>query len=332
MNKIRTAIIGVGHLGKIHARICAEMPQVELVGVVDVNEATAREVAEKHNTRHFTRVEDALEAIDAAHVVVPTDKHFAVTKILLEAGKHVLLEKPITATVAEADELLALARRHDRVLQVGHVERFNPAIIGIQKILTQPIFIEVHRLAPFNPRGTEVGVVLDLMIHDLDIILHLVQSPVERVDAVGIPVLTDKEDIANARLSFANGCVANVTASRVSAERMRKIRFFQSDAYISLDYMAQNAKLFRREGWQILDEQINFAGAQPLQSEIQSFVDCVIKGERPVVSGEAGRNALDVAMRVTQAIQEHLARLKRLHPQAAAASMPPGAAPGGPRA
>jgi predicted dehydrogenase len=318
MEKLRTAVIGVGHLGKYHARICAQAPEIELVGVVDVNHAMAREVAAEHGVRAFARLEEVLDLIDAAHVVVPTDQHYAVSKILLEAGKHVLLEKPMTTTVAQADELLTIAKAHDRILQVGHVERFNPAVIGIQKVLTQPIFIEVHRLAPFNPRGTEVGVVLDLMIHDLDIILHLVKAPVERIDAVGVPVLTAKEDIANARVAFANGCVANVTASRVSAERMRKIRFFQSDAYISLDYVAQNAKIFRRQGWQIVDEVINFSGEQPLQKEIQSFVACVREGARPQVSGEEGRNALDVATRVTAAIQAHLARLQQLHPEAAA--------------
>ncbi|NLF39889.1 Gfo/Idh/MocA family oxidoreductase [bacterium] len=314
MNALKTAVIGVGHLGRIHARICAENPRIDLVGVVDTNEKNAQDVAAQHKTTAFTALHEVLDKVDAVHVVVPTDRHFAVTKICLEAGKHVLLEKPITSTVAEADELLDLAKRNDRVLQVGHVERFNPAIIGIQKVLTQPIFIEVHRLAPFNPRGTEVGVVLDLMIHDLDIILHLVKAPVERIEAVGVPVLTEKEDIANARLSFANGCVANVTASRVSMERMRKIRFFQSDAYISLDYIAQNAKIYRRQGWQILDEQINFSGQQPLQSEIQSFVTCVMNGERPVVSGEAGRNALDVATRITDSVRQHLRHLKELHP------------------
>lgn len=314
MSKIRTAVIGVGHLGKYHARICAESPHIELVAVVDVKEDVARHVAQEHGVAFATDVREVLDRIDAAHVVVPTDKHFAVTKLLLEAGKHVLLEKPMASTVAEADELLALARRADRVLQVGHVERFNPAILGIQKVLTQPIFIEVHRLSPFNPRGTEVGVVLDLMIHDLDIILHLVRSDVEHIEAVGVPVLTEKEDIANARLTFANGCVANVTASRVSAERMRKIRFFQSDAYISLDYVAQNAKIYRRAGWQILDEVINFSGEQPLQKEIQSFVESVQRGTRPLVSGEDGRNALAVATRVTDAVYAHLQRLKQLHP------------------
>ncbi len=303
MSKIRTAVVGVGHLGKYHARICAESPQIELVAVVDVREEQARAVAQEYGTAYATDVREVLEKIDAAHVVVPTDKHFEVTK-------------PMASTVAEADELLALARRADRVLQVGHVERFNPAILGIQKVLTQPIFIEVHRLSPFNPRGTEVGVVLDLMIHDLDIILHLVRAEVEQIEAVGVPVLTAKEDIANARLTFANGCVANVTASRVSAERMRKIRFFQSDAYISLDYVAQNAKMYRREGWQIIDEVINFSGEQPLQKEIQSFVECVRQGTRPLVSGEDGRNALAVATRVTEAVYAHLQRLKQLHPGA----------------
>lgn len=316
MNKVRTAVIGVGHLGKYHARICAEAPNIELIGVADINKEAAEKVAAEYEVASFVDFRDMLDLIDAAHVVVPTDKHYEVTSALLEAGKHVLLEKPMAVTVEEADKLLALARENDRVLQVGHVERFNPAIIGIQRVLTQPIFIEVHRLSPFNPRGTDVSVVLDLMIHDLDIILHLVKSEVERIEAVGVPVLAETEDIANARLTFANGCVANVTASRVSAERMRKIRFFQSDAYISLDYVAQNAKIFRRQDWQILDEEINFSGEQPLQKEIQSFVRCVVDGTRPLVSGEEGRNVLEVASRVMQSISEHLARLKKLHPAA----------------
>lgn len=317
MTPIRTAVIGVGHLGKYHARICAESPAIELVGVVDADASTAAEVAALYDVPAYTSVEDVIPHITAAHVVVPTDAHFTVTSQLLEAGVHVLLEKPMTSTVEEADTLLRLATQKDKVLQVGHVERFNPAIVGIKKVLKNPIFIEVHRLSPFNPRGTEVSVVLDLMIHDLDIILHLVDGTVEQIDAVGVPVLTDKVDIANVRLSFSNGCVANVTASRVSAERMRKIRFFQSDAYISLDYVAQNAKIFRRDGWQIHDEEINFAGEQPLQSEIQSFVACIQNGERPQVSGEDGRNALDVAQRVNSAIEAHLAKLKKLHPDAA---------------
>jgi predicted dehydrogenase len=316
MKPIKTAVIGVGHLGKYHARICKEADNIELVAVVDANEETAREVGEMYQVPSYTDFNGIIDDFDAVHVVVPTDMHCDVTRRLLKAGKHVLLEKPMTTTVEEADELMSLAREYDRVLQVGHVERFNPAVIGIQKVLTQPIFIEVHRLSPFNPRGTDVSVVLDLMIHDLDIILHLVKSTVTSVQAVGVPVLTDTADIANARITFENGCVANVTASRVSAERMRKIRFFQSDAYISLDYVAQNAKIYRREGWQIIDEEINFAGEQPLQTEIQSFVECVYNGTRPQVSGEEGRNALDIATRVNTAVVEHLALLKKLHPDA----------------
>jgi predicted dehydrogenase len=316
MTPIRTAVIGVGHLGKYHARICAESPEIELKAVIDTDADAAKAVGEQYHVPAYTSIEEIIGTIDAAHVVVPTQAHFPVAEKLLHAGVHVLLEKPMTTTVEEADALLQLAADKDRVLQVGHVERFNPAILGIKKVLTKPIFIEVHRLSPFNPRGTEVSVVLDLMIHDLDIILHLVDGEVEKIDAVGVPVLTDKVDIANVRISFSNGCVANVTASRVSAERMRKIRFFQSDAYISLDYVAQNAKIFRRDGWQIHDEEINFAGEQPLQSEIHSFVECIQKGERPQVSGEDGRNALEIAHRVNAAIDAHLGRLKTLYPEA----------------
>ena len=311
---MKTAVIGVGHLGKIHARIVNENPNVELAAVVDAVEASAKETGELYHVPYYTNVDDVLPLIDAAHVVVPTTMHYEVTKKLLKAGKHVLLEKPITNTVEEADELLALAKEKGLILQVGHVERFNPAIIGIQKILKDPIFIEVHRLSPFNIRGTEVSVVFDLMIHDIDIILHLVKSDVVDVQAVGVPVLTKTSDIANARLTFANGCVANVTTSRISADRMRKIRFFQDDAYISLDYVEQKAKLKHRKEWQIVEEEINFSGDQPLQSEIQSFVDCVKLGKSPQVTGEDGRNALKVATMVEEAIKKHLAELKSLRP------------------
>ncbi len=314
MNIIKTAVIGVGHLGKFHARICSENPDIELAGVVDVNEENAKKIAEEYNTKSFTDFKDVLDEVDAVHVVVPTDKHFEVAKVLLESGKHVLLEKPMTSTVEEAVELLELAQKNDCVLQVGHVERFNPAVIGIQKVLTQPVFIEIHRLSPFNPRGTEVNVVYDLMIHDIDIILHLVGSEVEKIEAVGIPVLTETADIANARLTFENGCVANVTASRVSAERMRKIRIFQSDAYVSLDYVAQNAKIFKKDGWQIIDDEINFSGDQPLQKEIQCFVDSIKTGTRPVVSGEDGKKALEVAEQISKSMEKHLEKLKKNHP------------------
>jgi len=311
---MKTVVIGVGHLGKIHARIVNENPNVELAAVVDANESAAKEIGELYGVPYFTKAEDAFGLADAAHVVVPTTMHYEVTKKLLKAGKHVLLEKPITNTVAEADELLELAKEKDLILQVGHVERFNPAIIGIQKVLKEPIFIEVHRLSPFNVRGTEVSVVFDLMIHDIDIILHLVKSKVTDVQAVGVPVLTKFSDIANARLTFANGCVANVTTSRISAERMRKIRFFQDDAYISLDYVAQQAKLKHRKEWQIVEEEISFSGDQPLQSEIQSFIDSVKSHKRPEVTGEDGRDALKVATMVEDSIREHLKTLKALRP------------------
>jgi len=314
MKKVNVAVIGVGHLGKYHAKICAENENINLIGVVDSNKENADKIAAEHNVKAFYDAAEVVELIDAAHVVVPTQYHYDVTSKLLKAGKHVLLEKPMASTVEEADELLSLARANDCILQVGHVERFNPAIIGIQKVLSQPIFIEVHRLSPFNPRGTDVSVVLDLMIHDLDIILYLVDSEVEQIDAVGVPVLTETVDIANVRLSFANGCVANVTASRVSAERMRKIRFFQNDAYISLDYVAQNAKIYKREEWQIIDDEINFSGERPLQKEIQSFIDCISEGKRPVVSGEDGRNVLKIAEEIEKSISEHLDRLKKNHP------------------
>ena len=242
MKPIKTAVIGVGHLGKYHARICKEAKNIELVAVVDANRETAREVGDLHQVPCYTDYNEIAEEYDAVHVVVPTDKHYEVTRTLLSAGKHVLLEKPMTSTVSEADELMKLARDNDRVLQVGHVERFNPAVIGIQKVLTKPIFIEVHRLSPFNPRGTEVSVVFDLMIHDLDIILDIVGDKIKRIESTGINVLSNYQDIANVRIVFKKGCVANITASRISKKRVRKFRVFFHNHYMYITVEVQKCE------------------------------------------------------------------------------------------
>src|SRR5450631_777859 len=241
MSTLRTAVIGVGYLGNFHAQKYAAIPGVELVGVVDSDARRAAEIAAALGTTSFSDHRELIGRVDAVSVVVPTQFHHAVAKDFLAAGVHVLIEKPITVTIAEADDLIALADKNGVVFQVGHLERFNPVLVALDDILQEPLFIESVRIAPFKPRGTDVNVVLDLMIHDIEIIQHIVKSPVERVDAVGAPVFTGEEDIANARILFKNGCVANVTASRISLKSERKMRIFQRNAYITLDF--QNRKV-----------------------------------------------------------------------------------------
>jgi len=316
---LKLGVAGVGHLGQHHARIYRELPGIQFVGAFDTD-------PKKSN---FPTLDALADAADAVSVATPTESHAAVARVFLERGKHVLVEKPITRTLPEAEELVALARRHNCVLQVGHVERFNPVLRYLNSVLTEARFIEVHRLSPYPARSTDIGVVLDLMIHDLDIILALVKSPLTSVDAVGIPVLSASEDIANARLKFANGCVANITASRVSPERMRKLRIFGNTnngaAYISLDYMRQEGQLYRmasddaREssllkkllagkdativsefaGKKIVREPVPIERDEPLKLELQSFLDSIRAHRDPLVTGEAATQALEVAMEIT---------------------------------
>lgn len=335
---IRVAVVGVGHLGKEHARVYADLHranQVQLVGLFDTNSANARQVAERNGVRVFESVEQLAEECDAASIVTPTPTHFELGKLLLERGKHVLVEKPMTENTAQAEELVRLAQQRDLILQVGHVERFNPVLKYLESVATQPKFIEVHRLSPYPARSIEIGVVLDLMIHDLDVVLALVRSPLAKIDAVGIPVLSASEDIANARLRFENGCVANLTVSRISPERMRKIRVFSgsgvdsSAAYISLDYMRQEGEVYRiardaeKEssllkkllagkdaklvsefaGKKIVREPVPIEKDEPLKLEIASFVDCVRQHRQPVVSGATAKRALDVALQITDLIR-----------------------------
>lgn len=308
--KIRMGVIGVGALGQHHARIYSELEQVELVGVCDSNRARAEELAAKFKTRAFSSPDELAPLIEAASVVVPTDLHHAVAGRLLERGLHLLIEKPIAATTAEAEDLVAIARRHNVILQVGHVERFNPVLGFLEQHAAAPRFIEAHRLAPYpppreglHPRGTEVSVVLDLMIHDLEVILHLVRSPVKEVRAVGVPVLSRTEDIANVRLLFENGCVANITSSRISPERMRKIRVFLADAYISLDYQNQSGELSRLTPGGIEKAEVPIEKGEPLANELRSFVSCVARRDQPVVSGEHAAEALKLAVEITQRIK-----------------------------
>ncbi|MDX9708354.1 MAG: Gfo/Idh/MocA family oxidoreductase [Trichloromonas sp.] len=306
MAKLRAAVIGVGYLGRFHAQKFAMLDDVELVGVVDASAERAAEVAAEVGARAFTDHREVLPLVDMVSVVVPTQHHFEVARDAFEAGCHVLLEKPVTRTVEEADRLVALAREKNRIFQVGHLERFNPAILALRGVINNPRFIESHRLAPFKPRGTDVNVVLDLMIHDIDIILSIVGCPIKTVNSVGVPVLSPEADIANARLQFENGCVANVTASRVSREAMRKVRIFQPDAYISIDYQERKIAIYRKLAGEsmipglpnITMEQKSFDQSDALLEEVRSFVEVVRTGGRPVVSGEDGRRALEVALQI----------------------------------
>ena len=309
MSKLKCAVIGTGYLGKFHAEKYASIEDCELVAVVDINEQAAKDVAEKHGADALTDYSSLLGKVDAVSVVVPTSLHHTVSCDFLNAGTHVLVEKPITVTVAEADELITIAKEKNVILQVGHLERFNPAVLGLDKE-EKPLFIEAHRLAPFNPRANDVSVVLDLMIHDIDIILALIDSEIERIDASGTAVLTQGTDIANARLTFKNGCVANVTASRISMKMERKMRMFRPSSYISVDF--QNKVLTKHKTGdkemfpgvpEIVSEESVFENGDALMAEIKHFVDCIQTGENPLVSGDAGRRALQTAIAITNLLE-----------------------------
>lgn len=310
MRPIRCAVVGVGYLGKFHAQKYAALPQADLVAVADIDLSTAEAVARAVGCRAVADYRELLGQVEAVSIVVPTTLHHQVAKDFLLHDTHVLLEKPITATLEQADELIALARERGCVLQVGHLERFNAAVQGLEHRLSQPLFIESHRLAPFKPRATDVSVVLDLMIHDIDIILEIVGSEVTHMAASGARVLSDAIDIANARLEFANGCVANVTSSRVSTKAERKMRIFQPDAYIALDFQNKALQIHSRgEGEmfpgipEIVTEESVFEDSDALYAEIEAFLDSVRHGRPPRVSGEDGRRALETAMRITKLVQ-----------------------------
>lgn len=306
-NKLRAAVIGVGYLGRFHAQKFQANQNVDLVGVVDSDPKRAAEVAAEVETKAFTDYKELLPLVDLVSIVVPTQYHYAVALDCFNAGCHVLLEKPVTQTVAEADELIALAASKGLVFQVGHLERFNPAVMALKGVLKNPQFIESHRLAPFKPRGTDVNVVLDLMIHDIDILLSMVSHPLKSINSVGVPVLSGEVDIANARLQFENGCVANVTASRASRETMRKMRIFQQDAYISIDFQSRKISIYKKKkGMSLIPglpnvgmEERSFDQGDPLKDEIDSFVLAVRDGTQPVVSGEDGKRALEVAIQIS---------------------------------
>jgi predicted dehydrogenase len=299
----------VGYLGSFHAQKYAAIPDVRLVGVADSDPARAREVADSLGVASHGDHRELIGRVDAVSVAVPTQFHHAVARDFLAAGVHVLIEKPITVTIEEADELISLANSHGVIFQVGHLERFNPVLMAIDGILSEPLFVESVRIAPFKPRGTDVNVVLDLMIHDIEIIQHIVKSGVRRVDAIGAPVFTGEEDIANARILFENGCVANVTASRISLKSERKMRIFQRDAYITLDFQNRKVLVARKGSGELfpgipnvrVDER-ELGEADPLRREIESFITAIRSGTPPEVSGLDGRMALSTALTINNTL------------------------------
>ncbi len=307
MSEIRTAVIGVGYLGKFHAQKYSDLKNSKLVAVVDKDFENAQKVANDLGCEAYTNYHDLLGKVDAVSIVVPTDMHYEVAADFLKHGTHVLVEKPITTTIDQADELIALANSNNCVLQVGHLERFNPAIVAIENEISDIRFIESHRLAPYNPRGTEVSVILDLMIHDIDIILDLVNSEVEKIDASGTPVLSNDFDIANARIVFKNGCVANVTASRVSNKTDRKMRIFKNDAYLSVDFQNRELATYKRGSGEMYPgvpnidiQKDTFDKSDALKAEIAHFLECIETDSIPKVTGQAAKQALLTAIQISE--------------------------------
>jgi predicted dehydrogenase len=309
--KLRVGVIGVGHLGEYHVQKYKAIPTAELIGIVDTDLDRANEVGGRYGTRVFRERSELLERVDGVSLVVPTEMHFDVAKDILSKGVHLLIEKPITYKAKPADTLVSMAQERGLVLQVGLIERFNPAVVKMESLLNKPVFIESHRMNQFTTRGIDVDVVLDLMIHDLDIILHVVSSEVKEVHAVGMSVITEKTDIANVRIIFENGTVANLTASRVSNKTLRKIRVFQPDAYISVNCAKREISVIRLDSElrgaddypQIKSDKIKYPDSDPLADEIASFVTVVMNGSSPVVTGEDGRRALKVALGIIDQIK-----------------------------
>ena len=305
MKKIRVGVAGLGRLGSIHAKIYSTLENTELAGICDIDENITRTTAESLKTNWCIDYKKLLDnKLDAVSIVTPTILHYEIAKFFLQNKVHVLIEKPITKTLKEANDLIKIAQKNKLIIQVGHVERFNSAIQAIEKLSNKPRFIEVHRLGPFAPRVKDVGVVLDLMIHDIDIVLGLTKSKVKNIDALGMKILTNHEDIANARIRFKNGTVCDLTASRVTSDSMRKIRIFQDDCYISIDYMAQEALIYKKINDRIVSEKIDIQKEAPLQKELASFIDCVANNKKPVVSGKEAYEALKVALDIVKKIHK----------------------------
>jgi predicted dehydrogenase len=305
---IRAGVIGTGYLGALHARILTEIPSAQMVGFVERDDATAAAVAEKHGLRRFDSVAALAKEVDCAVVATPTVTHFDVVQQLLEAGVDVLVEKPITVKPEEAQTLVDLAAARGRILQVGHVERYNPAVVAVAPLLHDVRYVEAERLGVFVGRSLDIDVLLDLMIHDLNLVLSLLGQEVVDVRAVGVPVLTDKVDITNVRLELANGAVANLTASRVSQDRVRKVRFFSSESYLSVDTKEQEVKGYRLAGRAIAPIDVTVEKKEPLRAELEAFLDCVASRARPLVAGQDGRDAVALAVRVAEAIEGSVSR------------------------
>lgn len=320
--KIKCGVVGVGSLGQHHARIYASLPGAELAGIYETSDARATEICGKFNCRRFTTMEELGAACDAVSVVVPTDKHALVALPLLAQGCHLLIEKPLCASLEEAEQVLAAARQHGCLVQVGHIEHFNPVMSYLEKHTGRPQYITTERLAPYQTRGTEVGVVLDLMIHDIGIVLALVKSPIRKIDSVGINVLSKTEDIANARIEFENGCVANLSASRMSLKKNREIRVFQDNAYLSLDFMNQKGHLVKKSDIiayglklkvglakagedKVPVHEIPIEKGEPLAIELTHFIESVREATQPKVGGALGKSALEVAITVTEQIRKN---------------------------
>jgi predicted dehydrogenase len=315
MKKLRVGVIGVGYLGNFHAEKYAKMEDVDLVGVVDINKSRALEIAKKYATTPYFKHENLSGKVDAVSIAVPTPSHFEISKYFLECDVDILIEKPMTTSIEEADELIGFAERRGLLIQVGHLERFNSAVVALEGIVKKPMFIESHRLSFFQPRGTDVSVVLDLMIHDIDIILNYVQSDIKHIHAAGIPVISNHVDIANARLEFESGCVANVTASRISTRKERKIRMFQRDAYVSVDFANHEITIISQNGTKgggIIPgmdiRQLCFTKGDALEDELTSFVKAVRNRESPEVTGQMGREALCIALNIMEQIQASIQR------------------------
>ncbi len=304
MEKVKVGVVGAGRLGSFHSRVYSRLKKhVKFVGVCDCNIERSLEIGKKYRTASYSDYEDLFDKVDAVSIAVPTSLHYNIAKDFLNHGIHVLIEKPVTKTLSEADELIRIAEERGLIIQVGHIERFNSAVLAIEPFLKKPKFIECQRLGPFYKRVDDVGVVLDLMIHDIDIVLGLMKQDVASIEAVGLSTISDFEDVANVRLTFQDGTIADITASRVTKDIVRKMRIFQEDSYVSLDYVTQEAAVFKKTEERIVKEKIKIRKKDPLKKELKSFIECVKTGKKPIVSGVEGRRALQVALEIVEKIK-----------------------------
>ena len=303
MEKLKIAVVGAGRLGSFHTKVYSRLDNVKLTGICDCNLERAIEIGKKYHTASYSDYEDLFDKAEAVSIAVPTSLHYNIAKDFLNHGIHVLIEKPVTKTLSEADELIEIAKEKKLIIQVGHIERFNSAVLAIEPFLSKPKFIECQRLGPFHKRVKDVGVVLDLMIHDIDIVLGLMKQDVVNIEAVGLSTVSDYEDVANVRLTFEDGTIADITASRVTKDVVRKMRIFQENSYVSLDYVTQEAAIFKKTDERIVKEKIKIRKKDPLKKELKSFVECVRTGRKPAVSGVEGRRALQVALEIIEKIR-----------------------------